>query len=197
MRRGAPWRRRMSLHDLRAFDGTPFGDDVQLRAQVDRAAGVLFLRYELEGPLSRWAIPEPAAKVLRRERLWDATCFEAFVAPAGATKYWEVNLSPAGHWNVYRLDGYRRGMRLDPRALAPVLDVTTDGECSFALTMTLDLGPMHEIARHEVDVALTAVLAQPDGSKSFWALRHDAPEPDFHRRESFAVRLPAQYGDGL
>jgi hypothetical protein len=88
-------------------------------------------------------------------------------------------------------------MRLEPRVQAPVQDVVTDGDRRFTLTCTLDLGPVHEIARHEVEVALAAVLAEPGGSRSFWARRHDAPEPDFHRRESFAVTLPAQYGDGL
>jgi len=187
----------MSQHELRAFDPTRFGDEVRLRAQVDRDAGVLSLRYELEGPLTRFVIPEAAARATRREKLWEATCFEAFFAPADTTKYWELNLSPEGHWNVYRFDTYRRGMRLEPRAIAPVLEVTTDGVGSLVLTTTLDLGPVHEIARHEVEVALTAVLTEPGGARSFWALRHDAREPDFHRRESFAVRLPAQYGDGL
>jgi hypothetical protein len=187
----------MTLCDLRPFDATRAGDGVRLRAEADRAAGVLSLRYELEGSLARWAIPEAASKVLRRERLWEATCFEAFVAPAGDTRYWELNLSPAGHWNVYRFDAYRRGMRLEPRVQPPVQDVVTDGTGFLTLTCTLDLGPVHEIARHEVEVALAAVLAEPDGARSFWALRHDAATPDFHLRESFALRLPPQYGDGL
>ena len=86
----------MSLSDLRPFDATESGDGVRLRAAVDRTAGVLSLRYELEGPLARWVIPAAATKVLRRECLWEATCFEAFVGPAGNTRYWELNLSPAG-----------------------------------------------------------------------------------------------------
>ena len=187
----------MSLHELRAFDPTRFGDGVRLRAEVARAAGVLSLRWELTGPLARWTIPDAATKTLRRDGLWEATCFEAFVGPVGNARYWELNVSPAGHWNVYRFDTYRRGMRLEPRVQPPVQDVVTDGTGFLTLTCTLDLGPVHEIARHEVEVALAAVLAEPDGARSFWALRHDAATPDFHLRDSFALRLAAQYGDGL
>ncbi len=56
-------------------------------------------------------IPEPQANPggPRRDELWQHTCLECFVAPAGQPGYLEFNLAPDGAWNVYALEGYRRG----------------------------------------------------------------------------------------
>jgi hypothetical protein len=37
---------------------------------------------------------------------------------------------------------------------------------------------------------LCAVVAQTGGARSYWALRHARPKPDFHDAASFAVILP-------
>ena len=37
----------------------------------------------------------------------------------------------------------------------------------------------------------SVVLEGVDGGRSYWALAHAAPEPDFHRRESFIHLLQA------
>ena len=42
----------------------------------------------------------------RRDRLWEETCLELFLGEEGSERYWEFNLSPAGHWNVYRFEFY-------------------------------------------------------------------------------------------
>jgi len=39
---------------------------------------------------------------------------KAFFAEPGEERYWEINLAPNGHWNVYRLDRYRQGLRPEP-----------------------------------------------------------------------------------
>jgi hypothetical protein len=40
-----------------------------------------------------------------------------------------------------------------------------------------------------LDLALTTVIEASDGSKSYWALRHGAAQPDFHLRQSFTLAL--------
>ena len=56
----------------------------------------------------------PADMPARRDRLWEETCFEFFLAVKNSPRYWEFNLSPAGHWNVYRFADYRQGMQEEP-----------------------------------------------------------------------------------
>ncbi|MEB3264615.1 MAG: hypothetical protein VKJ66_09615 [Synechococcus sp.] len=38
-------------------------------------------------------------------------------------------------------------------------------------------------------IGVTAVLEDRRGGISYWALAHTGPEPDFHRRDSFLLRL--------
>ena len=39
--------------------------------------------------------------------------------------------------------------------------------------------------------AITAVIEEADGTKSYWALRHPAGKPDFHHPDCLALELPA------
>lgn len=178
--------------ELHAFDATRIDAGTRLGGNAERSGSVLSLRWELSGPLVQWTIPPLRPEPKRRDRLWEATCFEAFLSPAAAASYWEINLSPAGDWNVYRFNGYRRGMRLEARVEPPVFHATTDGERTLAVTVAFDLNPMRELARIALDVALAAVLEEAGGARSYWALRHEAAQPDFHRRETFVVTLPAE-----
>ena len=54
-------------------------------------------------------VPAPAPPV-RTDGLWRHTCFEAFIAPAGSSEYWEYNFSPSGAWAAYHFTAYRTGM---------------------------------------------------------------------------------------
>jgi hypothetical protein len=65
---------------------------------------------------------------------------------------------------------------------------------SLTIAATLDLTPLVPIASSPLDVGLAAVLESPDGTLSYWALRHAAGRPDFHHRETFVVRLAAEEG---
>src|SRR3546814_9971873 len=42
-----------------------------------------------------------------------------------------------------------------------------------------------------VRVALSAVIEETDGTKSYWALRHPPGKPDFHHPDCFALALGA------
>lgn len=39
--------------------------------------------------------------------------------------------------------------------------------------------------------AITAVIEETDGTKSYWALAHPAGKPDFHHPDGFVLELPA------
>jgi hypothetical protein len=147
----------------------------------------------LGGPVAEIRIPVPAPHPQRTEGLWEHTCFEAFVAPEGGDAYWELNLAPSGHWNAYRFDRHRAGRRPEARARAPRVAVERASYGTLSLRAELDLAPLPELTAAPLDVGLAAVLEASDGTPSYWALEHGAgARPDFHRRESFVLRLDGE-----
>ncbi len=172
---------------LLPFAAGPAQAPFTLTGRIRREGRGLTIDYALHGPLDALVIPPPAAAAARRDGLWQATCFEAFLAAPGAEAYRELNLSPAGHWNGYRLDGYRHGLRPDPELPAPALRLERGpGELRLELRLHLpeDLG-----GEPSLEAGICAVIEHADGALSYWALAHPGPEPDFHRREGFRLRL--------
>jgi len=176
----------------RSFSLQPFPfanalDDVRIAGDVVRRAGAFGVRFTISGRLGGLAIPAPSPVPARRDRLWESTCFEFFLAFGDSPRYWEFNLSPSGCWNVYSFSAYREGMRVEEAFTALPFDVAM-GEDSLALGLEMDLERIVRADR-PVDVAVSAVVRRMDGSASYWALKHCGPQPDFHLRESFAIRL--------
>lgn len=139
------------------------------------------LRYEVGGDIDQLAVTAPADPE-RTDGLWQRTCFEAFARMAGAAGYDEFNFAPSTQWAVYRFDGHRSGMR-KPDVLAPRVEGGVEGD-DYVLHAAFDLpgdGPWH--------LALTAVIEELDGTKSYWALRHPAGKPDFHHADGFVLEL--------
>ena len=138
------------------------------------------LRYVVTGEISRLAIPE-AAPPERADELWKRTCFEAF-ATRGAG-YREFNFSPSTQWAAYDFDFYRAGMR-NAEVLAPRIEAR-HGQEHYELDVAFDLP-----GDGQCQVALTAVIEEADGAKSYWALKHAPGKPDFHQTDGFALELP-------
>src|SRR2546426_6101761 len=63
--------------------------------------GILRLGYSLDADLSRVRVPSSRAGS-RTDGLWRHTCYEAFVAPADAAGYCELNFSPSLDWAINR-----------------------------------------------------------------------------------------------
>jgi hypothetical protein len=142
--------------------------------------GMLRLIYLLEADLDRLKIPPPAAPA-RSDRLWEHTCFEAFVACDGDEGYREFNFSPSGAWAVYAFDGYRRNMK-PADAAEPVIRVHRSAD-----RLEIDASIQAERVHPEhLRLGLAAVIEDEDGVRSYWALSHPASKPDFHRAESRA-----------
>lgn len=147
----------------------------------------LAIRYVLLGHPAKLAIPAPADSPVRRNGLWEKTCFELFLAPRNSPLYWELNLSPAGHWNVYSFSGYRQGMREETGFTSLPFNVESRWD-RLALELDLDLGRIVP-AKQVLEVGISAVIKSTDGEASFWALTHPGPQPDFHRRDGFIIEL--------
>lgn len=181
-----------SLNSL-SFSLLPFpGKEPQdphlaILARVCRSRDIISLRYELSGRLEGIVIPEQAEIPMRRDGLWQETCFELFVGFRYREAYWEFNFSPAGHWNVYRFSGYREGMQWE-RAIASPSCAVSRGRSLLVLELEIDASAI-ALGEEALDMGMTAVLRHNEGGLSYWALAHCAPQPDFHCRESFLAGL--------
>ncbi len=178
---------------LIAHPSTPVPGITEVSAQVERDDGALWLRFFVEGgaeAVDLGGMEEP----VRTDGLWRATCIEAFVTTEEASGgYLELNFAPGGAWAAYTFDRYRAGMREQPLSKQP--EVFLDlGETWFSIESRVELPVAWAV--HPWTVALAAVLKAPDGSLSYWALRHPPGAPDFHHADNFALILGAP-GDQL
>ncbi len=176
----------------RNFRLIPFGPtnawpDLQIIGTIARRASILSLSFELSGRLAEIARSPPAAAAARHQGLWHETCFEFFLGVAPAPRYWEFNLSPAGHWNVYRFANYRQAMQEEAAFDSLPFSVRSRPE-ALLLALEVDLARIIR-ADQVLEVGISAVLKAQNGKMTYWALSHPGPQPDFHRRESFSLHL--------
>jgi hypothetical protein len=153
--------------------------------ELERATR-LQLEYSLTGDLATLAIPARAAS-RRADRLWEHTCFEAFVAPASATSYYELNFAPSTQWAAYAFDGYRRGMRPLDLAEPPTVEVVRAAN-ELRVTADIELGDFAD-ASWPWRIGLSAVVEDRAGGRAYYALEHPHEKPDFHDAAAFTVLL--------
>lgn len=151
----------------------------RIEVHLHGTAGALELRYVLDGDVDRLSIPQGDPR--RADRLWQHTCFEAFLAGEGSA-YFEYNFAPSRQWALYRFGAYREGMASVEPARAP--------------RIAIEAGPRRLRLDVEVDaplpaprIALAAVVEDADGRLTYWALAHPPGKPDFHHPDAFALRL--------
>jgi len=148
-------------------------------AYVTRAPKGLVLSYTLTGDIHALVLPAPRNPA-RGDDLWQTTCFELFLRGDGDA-YREYNFSPSGEWAADAFDSYREGKSEIPAQIA----IASDGDAeSLNLTATL-VTDLDDVTR----LALTAVIEERSGHKSYWAITHHAGPPDFHHDACFALRL--------
>jgi hypothetical protein len=154
-----------------------------------KAHDILALTYVLSGNLEGLRIPA-VGPVTRGDRLWEHTCFEAFIRAEGAPGYLEFNFSPARRWAGYSFMGYR-----DPGApwsgVVPSIEVRASAdrlELSVRLPAAVE-SLMPRASRFRL--ALSTVIESSDGQVAYWALRHPEGRPDFHHRDAFALVVDA------
>lgn len=152
-------------------------------------AGLITVSFSLDGDLGRLRIPR-AGPTRRGDRLWEHTCFEAFVAPAAGSAYHELNFSPSGEWAEYAFARYReRELSAQDGDLAPEVAVSR-AEGRLGLTAVLHLDRLPLLAGSPgLRVALSAVVEEEGGRLSYWALWHGPGRPDFHHPDAFALQL--------
>jgi hypothetical protein len=152
----------------------------------------LAFAYSVKGDAKLVRIPPPRLP-RRGERLWEHTCFEAFIAVEGGGPYYEFNFAPSGEWAAYHLTGYRKGAPLERRGPGPRITVrrSADSIDLDALIGVEWLPPLPPGGRWRL--ALCAVIEEQGGECGYWALRHPPGKPDFHHPDGFTleIRRPA------
>jgi hypothetical protein len=159
----------------------------KITGHIARRSHQLAIRYDLRGDLAELMIPAPADLPVRRHGLWEETCCEFFLAVKDGVRYWEFNLSPAGHWNVYRFAGYRQGMAEEIAFTSLPLSVRRHSD-SLQVVLELDVEKI-VAADQPLMVGIAAVIKLAGNGVTYWALIHPGPQADFHRRDSFLVEL--------
>ncbi len=173
-----------SLEPLAPFSLLP---ELTVTGTLTRQDSNLDIRYALSGDLEAVALPAPTDIPARRHGLWRETCFEFFLGLPGAPGYWEFNLSPAGHWNVYGFTAYRQGMAEEMAIVALPFSLRRRSD-SLSLALEFDLTRIIPADRL-LEVGITAVVKLRDGQATYWALSHPGREADFHRRDGFVLTI--------
>ncbi|MFW2852838.1 hypothetical protein ACM61V_13060 [Sphingomonas sp. TX0543] len=119
----------------------------------------------------------------RADDLWKTTCFELFLRPECGTGYVEFNFSPSGRWAAYAFAAYRAGAGDLARAIEPHVE-----RAGTEISVRCDLADLPPVPMR---MALTAVIEEAGGRRSFWSLAHPPGPPDFHHDDCFVARLPA------
>ncbi|MBA3511616.1 DOMON-like domain-containing protein [Sphingomonas sp.] len=166
----------------------PGGPSFRVWATVDHIASLgpvatTNIWFGVGAPANRFVIPK-LREPWRADELWQTTCFEAFLRPAGAESYREWNFAPSGNWGAYDFSSYREDMARADVGSPPYIRMEDNFTWwTLGATIAVDAGQPWELG-------LSAVLEEKDGTKSFWALAHPAETPDFHHPDCFAAQLP-------
>jgi len=172
---------------LKPFSAAGLLPHLEITGNIGRRSRTLTISYALLGHLREVVIPAPADTPDRKDALWEETCFEFFVAIPNSDRYWEFNLSPAGHWNVYSFKSYRRDMQEEPAFTS--LPFSTERQPD-ALRLSLELNLDKIILTDQVlRIAISAVIKPLDGKITYWALTHPGLQADFHCKDSFILEL--------
>ena len=148
--------------------------------------GLLACSFRVDGALEHLRIPPPGVPRMG-SRLWQHTCFEAFVAAGSGPAYQEFNFAPSGEWAAFAFRGYRDGEALTDAALAPQITVRR-GATWLELDASVQLlQPSPSDVHAPLRLSLTAVIETQDGALSYWALCHPPGAPDFHHPDTFAL----------
>ncbi|MFC4292010.1 DOMON-like domain-containing protein [Sphingorhabdus arenilitoris] len=148
-------------------------------------AGRLWLRYHVECDLRALETDYPKPSE-RSDGLWQTTCFEIFLQ-GGDSDYLEFNFAPSGQWAAYHFTEYRGGMTALEIA-GPEIGLDAS-DSHFALEAALVL-PKNWWGR-DLTAAISCILEETHGTKSYWALAHHRDQPDFHDQACFTHLLKA------
>jgi hypothetical protein len=178
----------MQASVLTPHPNTPCAAVRRIEVDLHIAGATLELRYTVEGDIERLLIPAQSP-ARRADKLWQHTCFEAFVAQDPTAGYYELNFSPSTEWAIYRFSAYRQAMAAVEAHHPPRICVHREpGRLRLEASIALALLPALRDSP-ALRLALCAVIEEVPPRLSYWALVHPAAKPDFHQPAGFALSL--------
>jgi hypothetical protein len=183
------WSEPAATHALRCHPATPSRAVQAIEVGLRRCAGAaLELRYVMAGDVA--AVSLPAARHPQfADRLWEHTCFEAFLADAQGG-YCELNFSPSTQWAIYRFSAYRNDMSRVEVTRPPQMRTQLAGG-RYTMDVRIELSEVPALYPDATwKAALSAVIEALDATRSYWALAHPCERPDFHHPDGFVLELP-------
>ena len=166
----------------------PSDSRLKVWASVDHAASLgavatTNIWFGIGGPPDLFVVPR-LSEPWRADGLWQTTCFEAFLRPAGEEHYREWNFAPSGNWAAYDFSSYREDMAKAEVGSPPYIRME-DNFTWWTVGATIAVE-----ADQAWELGLSAILEEKDGAISYWALAHPPGEkPDFHHPDCFVARL--------
>ncbi|WOE74108.1 DOMON-like domain-containing protein [Alterisphingorhabdus coralli] len=179
-------------YNLASHDSAPSSTVCAVKAELERkGARQIGVRYTIDADPAVLDIPDDV-KAVRKDYLWKTTCCELFLRDLDGPGYCEFNFSPSTCWAAYRFDSFRSGMRDLPLGISPIVTVQEDSRI-LQIDALLDFAGAELPAQLDgASLGLTAVVAERDGTSSYWALTHPFPKPDFHHADGFIAELPEE-----
>ncbi len=143
-----------------------------------------FIQYSLIGSLHFIQWTPTTSEPRRCDDLWQHTCLEAFFSldQQANSPYTEMNISPAGHWNFYDFSAYRTDQRRTDHVSVAITSKNQTDQALFQVEIKSPLKPL--LLQY---CGISVILEFQDGEKSYWALDHISPRPDFHNKMSWTL----------
>lgn len=143
------------------------------------------MSYRLTGDPLAIRLPAPAVAA-QADGLWQHTCCEAFIAAVDGPEYREFNFSPSGQWAAYGFTDYRiRDAGFIPGSAPHISIRRLDDGFHLEALLDRELLPAADL----LQLGMSVVVEGGNGDKTYWALTHCSPQPDFHLRQSFMLTL--------
>lgn len=183
----------MRVHTLKPFAMNQNVKQLQLEAALRKVDGFLDVEFSLQGMDDKVFWPDALVAQMPREGLWQSTCFEVFVNYNGS-QYIEWNLSPSKEWYAYAFNAYRDPQPYILDAFRPDAQDAKEFKkkgvvvARIGIDRALKSLGVVDPENTKLAIGLSAVI-KVNGELSYWALKHSAEKPDFHRRESFTIEL--------
>ncbi len=155
--------------------------ELNIESTLTLNANKISLHFKISGAIKKYQFPQKE-ELKRASELWKATCFELFLANSKTQTYYEINISPTLHWNIYRLEVYRAEPKEFVVSSEPLIKSREDKE-----HYKIDF----ELACKELDLAefdqynLAVILLNKQNEREFWAVNPVGESPDFHDRRGF------------
>lgn len=121
--------------------------------------------------------------------MWEHTCFEVFLSIPNEAKYWELNVSGFGHWNILKFTNYHERAHFDAECLRTSVRIaeTDSNNRKIAICLPLLQLFVEDELAGDLLLNLAAVVESRAGVLSYWSHYHAGSHPDFHHRDSFSV----------